>query len=642
MTSAAGGSALQDAQYQTWLYAASVDAGGQFVGLYITKDNGSNWTQIKIPSASFAAGPNEVVPTNNSGSPQYNVTRGLGIQTVALTVDPNNPMVVYLGGTDFNGNATTMIRVDIAHLADAYSLYASTETLGGQTLEETTSPATIFSPANREGDITTVDPGTGVVYLEPDPLLNRFINLLRNPANAFKAGSTFFVAETAGLSNDGSGAWWTPFVTQLDGSDNIQTIVAEKDPLTGKTRLLIGDDQGVFTGVDDGHGTLITAIGGDGGRVLATGTRNGNLQLSQFYAGAAQPSTSAAANAAATAFGGGLFYGASNLNGDPASDPNILTDGNLNWTALAGGDGTDIATDQIGSGTGYYSMHPGVNPLGPEDFFQVGDTESSAAGRTFNLIQATGFGFSGDPQWPDEPSYNFAVNPVSNQDVIFGSAAGRLFGTETQGAIWNVLAQPTDLDSSVIEALAYGAPAPGPASALDSYMPLVGTASGNIFVTFTGGGSSSGNAWTSTTPGGLGSPVMRIVTDPTRGTHDAYAVTRNGVYYNADTQSPTTKWVNITGNLFKLTINSFGDSNLTEQQLQSLDALSVDWRYVIPNPPPKAEAPGRLRTPRRRTRWSTSRGRGASSARSTRSTARPPGASSPTPRPRASRRATCR
>ena len=115
--------------------------------------------------------------------------------------------------------------------------------------------------------------------------------------------------------------------------------------------------------------------------------------------------------------------------------------------------------------------------------------------------------------------------------MIIGSGAGRLFGTEDQGVIWIVLAEPTDLRQ-------HDDPGPGlrgarpqrpGVGALDNYM-LVGTAGGHIFVTFTGGGNGGGstNAWTNISAGLDGSPVQRIVTDPTRGTHDAYAITTDG------------------------------------------------------------------------------------------------------------------
>ncbi len=593
------GNALEDEQYETWLYAAVIGPGqfgGSFIGLYVTKDDGQNWTKALIPSAAFAAAttdgnPNEVVPTNNPGDPQYSIARQPGLASISIAVDPNDPMVVYLGGTFSNQNPTDMIRVDISRLSDPYSLYTSTQTLGGQTLEETTSPASIFSPTALEGDGFAFS--NTLFYLEPDPLFDPFINLLRNPSDPFQADAAFFVADTAGVANDGSGAWWTPFDGLLAGTTDVNVLVAEVDPLTGKTRLLAGDEQGTFTGVDDGTGTLLTEVGGaDGGRALPTGSRNGNLQIAQFYNGATQPSDPAGTlgNASAATTAGALFYGASAANGDPVSTANILTTGDLNWSSEDDfGYGTDVATDQTGTdetgiGSGFYSMHPGGDDsASPRNFFQVGNVEATAVGRTFGLIQTTsGTGLTGDPQWPDNPSTNFAVNPIDANDIVIGSFAGRLFGTEDGGGIWSVIAQPANLDSTIIPALAYGAPAPGNGGSLNNYI-LAGTEGGNIFVTFTGGGSSSGNAWTKISTGLDGSPVEQIVTDPTRGTFDAFAITQFGVYYNADTAAANTKWVSVTGNLFKLTVNAFGDSNLTEQQLQTLDALSVDWRYVIPD-----------------------------------------------------------
>ena len=224
------------------------------------------------------------------------------------------------------------------------------------------------------------------------------------------------------------------------------------DPTTGLTRLLVGYDQGVATGVDD-NGTLLTSIGS---QTIPTGVRNGNIQITQFYNGAAQPSALAAAVA------GALFYGEAQDDGFPTSDPNVLTDGNIGWSGSTG-DGTDIVTDATGSGTVYQSVWPCCNTVGPDEFFQV-----NGIGRTFGLLQSTtvppGPSLPGtpDPQWPYGPSYNFAVNPVDNQEMIIGSGAGRLFETQDEGVIWTELAEPSVFDSTTIPALAYGAPTRAP------------------------------------------------------------------------------------------------------------------------------------------------------------------------------------
>ena len=93
-----------------------------------------------------------------------------------------------------------------------------------------------------------------------------------------------------------------------------------------------------------------------------------------------------------------------------------------------------------------------------------------------------------------------------------------IFSTSNQGINWQV-DRPT-LDGSYVSALAFGAPDPnGPdgIGGLNNFL-YAGTVDGNIFVTQTGGGSTGGgNAWTNISTGLDGSPVVEIVTDPTRG-----------------------------------------------------------------------------------------------------------------------------
>src|SRR6202040_1121723 len=93
----------------------------------------------------------------------------------------------------------------------------------------------------------------------------------------------------------------------LGGTDQHRLVVF-KDPVTGRTRLIFGDDQGIWTGTDDGTGNADLGIG-TAGTVL--GSRNGNLQITQFYDGAAQPSTLAADLA------GALLYGVAQDDGFP-------------------------------------------------------------------------------------------------------------------------------------------------------------------------------------------------------------------------------------------------------------------------------------------------------------------------------------
>ena len=91
--------------------------------------------------------------------------------------------------------------------------------------------------------------------------------------------------------------------------------------------------------------------------------------------------------------------------------------------------------------------------------------------------------------------------------------------------------------------------------------------------------------------------IESIITDPTRGSHEAYAVTQKGVYVIADSipsaTNPTPTWVNITGNIFNLPYTIFGqnydpttDPNaITYNLATSLTSIVADWEYAIPNNP---------------------------------------------------------
>ena len=194
------------------------------------------------------------------------------------------------------------------------------------------------------------------------------------------------------------------------------------------------------------------------------------------------------------------------------------------------------------------------------------------------MIQTSG---SSDPQWPFLGGVNFAVNPISGDQIVISSTAGRLFRTLDRGEHWYVIGDPNSLGNSQSMAQAFGAPAlDAPAGSLGDYI-LVGNNAGQIFVTYTGGGG-TGNQWTNISNGLTGGAVKSIVTNPTRGSYEAYAVTNGGVFHTSDTRTGT--WTSVTGNLFNVTINPFGNAQLGNTQLMGgLTAIVADWRYVIPN-----------------------------------------------------------
>src|SRR5262249_20818932 len=144
-------------------------------------------------------------------------------------------------------------------------------------------------------------------------------------------------------------------------------------------------------------------------------------------------------------------------------------------------------------------------------------------------------------------------------------------------------------------ALAYGAPDPGAPAGLGNLgnFIYVGTRTGQIWVTQTGGG-----GWVNNSTRLDKSPVPSIITDPTPRSHDAYAVPTTGVFFLANSipsaSNATPTWVNITGNIHQLAYSVFGQAydpttdpntvKLTQAQ-NALSAIVADWRYLIPNDP---------------------------------------------------------
>ena len=123
----------------------------------------------------------------------------------------------------------------------------------------------------------------------------------------------------------------------------------------------------------------------------------------------------------------------------------------------------------------------------------------------------------------------------------------------------------------------------------------VGTTLGQVYVSQNAGGN-----WTNISLGLDGSPVQQIITDPARGSHDAYAVTTTGIFYLKDSillaQNPTNvqyEWQNITGDIKTLAYTIFGqsynpatDPNATPYDLATVfNSIAANWNYAIPNNP---------------------------------------------------------
>jgi subtilisin-like proprotein convertase family protein len=590
-TPALTGHRAEDLTYQGWLYAYVATPDSHTDGLYLTKDFGQNWTKVKMgvvgdirnQTPPLPAKPS--LPTNDDTTPNNIDILGSapgqvpaiaqGNYDISLAIDPINPNVVYLGGTA--DVLYTLLRVDTTGIADPHAELAYNNYLndGGKVQVNTAGDISLNFPQNSYGlspsRIENIDPeGLGRTH---------FLNLIRNPFSPFVANSTIIVTDNIkNFNNTGvrdAQAKVTPY-NAVDGSTDQHRVISMIDPLTGHTRLIFGDDQGVFTAVDMGDGTFTNGIGT---AQSVNGPRNGNLQIGQFYGGAVQPSQLAAEMA------GALFYSAQQDNGIPNSTSSVLTTGNIGWSG-PGGDATAVKTDQTGSGTVFQYVWPCCGGRNT-DFFQV-----NGIGRTNGLLQAGDDPLNGKGQWPYLGGFNFAVNPVAGSgdqaEIVISSSNGNIFRTNTGGINW-FLANPSGTggnDGTNAHALAYGAPDPAdPTQQLDNFI-YAGTNAGHIFVTFNGGG-----AWTNISGGLDGSAVQDIYTNPHRGSHEAWAVTLNGVYFMANSSAVGATWTKITGNLFNIKHNPFGDSTLAENQLKYLTSIVADYRIAILDDPNNPTGP---------------------------------------------------
>jgi hypothetical protein len=586
---ALSGSRAEDLSYQGWLYAYVATTGGTTDGFYVTKDFGQNWTKVHIGITNIPPSKLLLVPTNSDTAAEADIlgskAGAFGAQgnyDISIAIDPTNPNIVYLGGTaDAFPPGYTLLRVDLTGLADPHNLVAFNNFRDdtGKLQSQTTGPISLTKADKAYGY-----PGADVLGFPDLP----YLNLFRDPLSPFASDSTLYVGnptivqQVSRFNNDGIRSAIAPWVPvdptgalgfTVGTSTDQHRVVTMIDPLTGHARLIFGDDQGIFTLVDKGDLTFSTGVGT---AQIANGSRNGNLQITQFYGGAAQPSQNAANQA------GAFFYGTAQDDGYPFSAPDVLSTGNIQWTGPEG-DAADVHTDQTGSGTVFHYVFPCCNELSFTDFFQV-----NFVGRTQNLLQQGDNPSTDTGQWGLVEGYPFAVNPVSplGSQIVISSRAGRVFRTSNQALTWFAIGEPQSvggpLDNTDKQALAYGAPDPADPSGQTDDFIYAGSRAGNIYVTFDGGG--TWKAFLAGTSGLDGSPVQQIVTNPHRGSHEAYAVTSRGIYHIADSLTGTT-WTNITGNIFQLRHTFFGDQASSEPLLSYLTSIVADWRFNYVNNP---------------------------------------------------------
>ena len=255
----ATGNAAEDPIYEGWLYAAVSNPAGGFFGLFVTKDFGENWTKVGIPNLPAVSTTRRPSPPTTSPSP---IIRSRAEATFAaqgnydliLTVDPTNPNVVYLGGSA-DGGQTALARVDTTNIWDAHSLvpYSNFTAAGGGLMNlSSIGPAPINS-------FTTIPPPPFFLnYATGDTIDTTYYeDFIRNPDAPFHANASLDVYNYASFTNNGAGVTWIPFDP---GGTDYHAVTTMVDPLTGLPRLIFGNDQGVWT-ILDNNGTFETQVG---------------------------------------------------------------------------------------------------------------------------------------------------------------------------------------------------------------------------------------------------------------------------------------------------------------------------------------------------------------------------------------------
>ena len=302
------GNAAADAVYEGWLYATVSTPAGALDGIFVTKDFGQNWTQVRIPTlppeTSGGATFNQAIPSNNVSQPDYPLIGSTkfpqGNYNIAMAADPTNPNVIYVGGTA-DGNESALIRIDLTTIWDAHNLQPFSDVANDSGALDLASRG----PAPVNNNLLAVGVVTPQGFLDP----TTYLNYIRSPQDPFLSSSTLQVFNFANFTNNGAGVEWIPFDA---GGTDYHKMTTMIDPTTGLPRLILGNDQGVWS-ILDNNGTFETQIGSDD--QLAGLDRNGNLQITQFYYGAAQPSSAAAQIA------GALFYGMPRTTAAPSRAP---------------------------------------------------------------------------------------------------------------------------------------------------------------------------------------------------------------------------------------------------------------------------------------------------------------------------------
>ena len=144
------GNAAQDAVYEGWLYAVVATPAGAFDGIFVTKDFGQNWTQVRIPTEPNQGYlTNPAIPANDVSLADLSHHRVRPVPAGQLQPWPwpSTPPIPTSStwAVPRDGNETGLIRINLTDIWDAHSLvaYSTSANDGGALNLNSTGPAAV-------------------------------------------------------------------------------------------------------------------------------------------------------------------------------------------------------------------------------------------------------------------------------------------------------------------------------------------------------------------------------------------------------------------------------------------------------------------------------------------------------------------
>ena len=242
------GNAAQDAVYEGWLYATVATPAGALFGIFVTKDFGQNWTQVRIPTLPPDQRRHRVQPgdPHQRRQPARLPDHRVGPVPAGQLQHhhgrrPDQPQH-HLRGRDRRRQPDRPDPHRPHRRSGMPTPWSPTPTRPTTAARSTSTPPA--PTTHRRSRRVGVFPGS-------------YLNFIRNPQNPFLGDATLDVFNYASFTNNGAGVEWIPFDA---GGTDYHRVTTMIDPTTGLPRLIFGNDQGIWS-VLDNNGTFETQIG---------------------------------------------------------------------------------------------------------------------------------------------------------------------------------------------------------------------------------------------------------------------------------------------------------------------------------------------------------------------------------------------